>query len=150
MMLTCETLEGRQTFSTLSDSESFRTQDGRLVLGHSTDKTQESYHTGILQDFICSRGPTNTRFALQSSRGGLGDETAGLITRLIGLNALTVDETENVLAILHAAFEKPEGIAPTARDPARTLQLLQHLLEFTDQNSLQLQIAETMAYVQSR
>jgi hypothetical protein len=35
MMLTCETAEGRQFFSTPSDSDSFRTSDGRFVPGRS-------------------------------------------------------------------------------------------------------------------
>jgi hypothetical protein len=55
-----------------------------------------------------------------------------------------------VLAIIRAAFEKPESIAPTARFPARTFELLRHLADFTDQDSLQRQIAETVAYVQTR
>jgi hypothetical protein len=104
----------------------------------------------ILQYFITGQGQMKTPIALQSSRGGRGDETAELITKLIGVNALNSDETRNVLAIIRAAFEKPESIAPTARFPGRTFELLRHLADFTDQDSLQRQIAETVAYVQTR
>jgi hypothetical protein len=33
---------------------------------------------------------------------------------LIGVNALNKRETQNVLAVIRAAFEKPETIAPDA------------------------------------
>jgi hypothetical protein len=89
------------------------------------------------------------RVSLQSSSGGLGDEVAGLIARLIGPNALSDDETRNALAIIHAAFERPETIAPSARVPSKTLQFLHHLADLTAQDSLQQQIAETIAYVQT-
>jgi hypothetical protein len=150
MAMTCETAEGRQTFATPSLSDSFRTPDGRLVPGDSTEQTQDAYHMGILQDLITSPEQMRTPIALQSSRGGRGDETADLIIKLIGVNSLNADETRNVLAIIRAAFEKPERIAPTARFPARTYQLLRHLADFTDQGSLQRQIAETVEYVQTR
>jgi hypothetical protein len=53
MVLNCETAEGRQTFSTPSSSDSFRTPDGRLVLGRSIGKeTQDEYQMGILQELI--------------------------------------------------------------------------------------------------
>jgi hypothetical protein len=87
------------------------------------------------------------RISLQSSRGGLGDETADLIRKLIGVNALNEYETRNVLAIIRAVFEKPETIAPLAKDPSRTLLLLRHLADVTDQDSLKRQIAETIAYM---
>jgi hypothetical protein len=106
----------------------------------------------ILQDLITGpeRDRKEPRISLQSSRGGLGDETADLIGRLIGVNALNEDETRNSLAILRGAFEKPETIQPLARNPSKTLLLLRHLADFTSQESLKREIAETAAYVQAR
>lgn len=105
----------------------------------------------ILQNLITSKGEdtAQTRVSLQSSSGGRGDEVAGLIARLIGVNALSEDETRNVLAIIRATFEKPETIALSARVPSKTVPFLQHLADLTDQGSLKQQIAETIAYVQT-
>jgi hypothetical protein len=102
----------------------------------------------ILQELITGRQPYTGTFGLQSSRGGRGDETADLITNLIGANALSEDEIRKVFTIVHIAFARPDNIAPGAKDPARTLQLLRHLTDFTDQSSLRREIAETMEYVQ--
>ena len=105
----------------------------------------------ILQDLITSKGgdTAQARVSLQSSSGGRGDEVAGLIARLIGVNALSDDETRNVLTIVRATFEKPETIALSARVPSKTVEFLQHLADFTDQGSLKQQIADTMANVQA-
>ena len=54
------------------------------------------------------------------------------------------------MAIEAVAFARPDNLAPGAKDPARTLKLLRHLTDFTDQSSLRREIAETMEYVQSR
>jgi hypothetical protein len=54
-------------------------------------------------------------------------------------------ETRSALALLRAAFERPETITPGAKDPVRTRQWLEHLANSTEQASLQQQIAETMA-----
>ncbi len=105
---------------------------------------------GILQEFITAQRPLASPISLQSSRGGCGDETAGLITKLIGVNALSEGEIRNVLMIVRSAFERPETIAPGARYPTRTLNLLQHLADFADESGLQRQIAETLEYVQTR
>ena len=43
-ILNCETTEGPQTFVTPSLSDSFRTPDGRLVLGRPTEETPRQYH----------------------------------------------------------------------------------------------------------
>jgi hypothetical protein len=104
----------------------------------------------ILQYLITSQDKdiARSRVSLQSPSGGLGDEVAGLIARLIGINALSDEETRNVLAIIHAAFEKPETVAPSGRVPWKTLQFLHHLAEVTDQDSLKRQIADTIVYVQ--
>jgi hypothetical protein len=151
MIFNCETSEGTQTFATPSLANPFRTPDGRWIPGRRTEETPEQYHSEILQDLI-ARG-TEMRadhIALQSSRGGLGDETADLISKLIGVNALNEEETRNSLAIIRGAFEKPETIQPLAKNPSRTLLLLRHLADFTDQDTLKREIAETIAYIQAR
>jgi hypothetical protein len=149
VFLSCETAEGNQHFVAPSNSDSFRTADGRLVPRPKTEN--RTLDMDLLQDLITNKGEdiARTRVSLQSSSGGRGDEVAGLIARLIGVNALSDDETRNVLAIIHATFEKPETIAPSARVPSKTLQLLQHLSDLTDQGSLKQQVADTMAYVQT-
>jgi hypothetical protein len=85
---------------------------------------------------------------LQSSSGGLGDEVADLIQKLIGVNALSEGETRNVLLIVRAAFSRPEAIAPQVRVPSQTLRLLWHLADSTDRVGLKQQIAETIAYLE--
>lgn len=149
-ILTCETAEGPQTFSTPSTSDAFRTQDGRSVPAQPTEQTQDAWQMGILQELITTQAELARPIALQSSRGARGDETAELITNLVGANALSEDETRNVLVILRAAFARPETIAPGAKYPAQTLKLLRHLADLAGESSLQRQIAETQAYVQTR
>lgn len=148
--LTCDTPEGSQTFTTPSLTDSFRTSDGRLIPARPAEQTQEQYHKEILSHLISGRDVGAARISLSSARGGLGDETAHLIDALIGVNALTEKETLNVLAILRAAFEKPETTAPDARQPSSTLVLLRHLAALADRDGLKQQIAETMAYAQAR
>ena len=149
MILNCETTEGTQRFATPSLADPFRTPDGRLVGGPSSAQTQEQYYSELLQHFMAN-GMGATPVALQSSRGGLGDETADLISKLIGVNALKEEETRNSLAIVRAAFEKPENIQPTAKEPSRTLLLLRHLADVTDQGTLKREITETITYFQAR
>jgi hypothetical protein len=152
LYVSCVTAEGEQTFMIPSVSGSFRTPDGRLVpLRKSGNMTPDEYHMDILQNLITYNGEdvARTHVSLQSAGGGLGDEVSGLIARLIGVNALSDDETRNALAIVRATFEKPETIALSARAPSKTLQFLQHLADLTDPGSLKQQIAETMAYVQT-
>ena len=149
MILNCETTEGTQTFATPALSDSFRTPDGRLVNGRASEQTQAQYYSELLQHFMAN-GMGTTPVALQSSRGGLGDETADLISKLIGVNALNEDETRNSLAIVRAAFEKPESIQPTAKEPSRTLLLLRHLADITGPGNLKREIDETIAYFQAR
>jgi hypothetical protein len=148
--LTCEAAEGNQTFVTPSLSDQFRTPGGRSVPGRPMEQTPEQYHMEILADLITSGDLGAARISLSSSRGGLGDETADLIGKLVEVNALNEKETQNVLAVIRAAFEKPETIAPDAREPSRTLVFLRHLIELTDQDGLKRQIAETITYVQAR
>jgi hypothetical protein len=149
MMLTCETPQGPQTFATPGLSDSFRAPDGRLIDSGASEQTQEQYHSEMLQHFMMN-GMGTTRVALHSSRGGLGDEAAELISKLIGVNALTDDETRNLLAIVRAAFEKPERIQPTAREPLRTLRLLRHLAADTDGTDLKREIDQTVAFFEKQ
>jgi hypothetical protein len=150
MQLTCETAEGRRTFSSPPETGSFRTPDGRVVPGRPNEETQDAYQTEILQDLMAGNQPPASPVSLQSSRGARGDETAELIANLIGVNALSSNEIRNVLAILHGAFEKPETIAPGAIYPVRTMKLLSHLTDLTDDSGLRREIAETLEYVQTR
>lgn len=150
MVTTCETVEGRQTFGTPSLSDPFRTPDGRVVLGRSSEQTQDAYQMKILHELITGQQQYTGTLGLQSSRGGRGDETAELIANLIGVNALSEGEIRNVLTIVRISFARPENIAPGAKDPGRTLKLLRHLMDFTDENSLRREIAEAVEYVQSR
>jgi hypothetical protein len=149
--LSCETTDGPQTFMTPSSSDPFRTPDGRLVR-QATEQTSEQYRMEILQYLITSREKEmkEARMSLKAARGGRGDETADLISKLIGVNALSEEETRNSLALIRAAFEKPESIQPLAKHPSKTLLLLRHLADSTDQDSLKREIAETIAYVQAR
>jgi hypothetical protein len=50
-----------------------------------------------------------------------------------------------VLALVRAAFARPEAIAPDARETSRTLLLLRRLAEQANQDSLKQQIEETIA-----
>ena len=147
-VVTCETAEGSRTFRTPATSASFRTPDGRLVDGRAGQETQEQYHSDVLQHLMAN-GMGAESVALHSSRGGLGDETAELISKLIGGNALTEGEIRNTLAIVRAAFAKPETIQPTAREPWRTLLLLRHLDDITASDNLKREIGETIVYFQN-
>lgn len=148
---TCETAEGRQTFSVSFGSASFRNPDARLVPGRAIEQeTQDVYQMGILQEFITDQRSLTDQVSLQSSRGGRGDETAELIANLIGVNALTEAEIRNVLSIIRNAFAKPETLAPGTNYPTRSLKLLRHLADLTDDSSVQRQITETLEYLQTR
>jgi hypothetical protein len=137
MAETCETAEGRQTFATQSATEPFRTPDGRVIPGLIRDNAQ------IMQSLITGR-------ASRAKSRQPGDEAGALIMKAIGANALNEDETRNVLSIVRAAFEKPDRIPQTAKNPSSTLLLLRNLADATDQASLKQQIAETVAYVQAQ
>jgi hypothetical protein len=105
---------------------------------------------GVLQELITGRRQLTDPVALRSSRGARGDETAELITNLIGVNALSASEIRNVLFVIRGAFAKPETLAPGTNYPARSLKLLRHLADLTDDSSMQQQVAETLAFVQAR
>jgi hypothetical protein len=145
----CETTEGTQTFQTPGLSDFYRTTDGRLINGHPSKQTREQYQSELLGYFM-TNGMAATQVLLQSPQGELGDETAELISRLIGVNALNEDETRNLLAILRDAFQRPESIQPTGKEPARTLVLLRHLADITEPGKLRQEIVETIAYFQAR
>ena len=149
-VLTCDTAEGQQSFVTPSSSEAFRTPDGRLVPARPSEETPDQYHREILSYMITANDAEAAKASLSSSRGALGDETADLIAQLIGPNALTDRETQNVLAVIRAAFEAPASIAPDATLPSRTLSFLSHLADCTNETGLRQLIAETIGYVQSR
>ena len=149
VILNCETKDGPQRFLTPSLADPFRAPDGRLVNGQPETQTQAQYYSGILQ-YLMANGIGPAGVHLQTGRGGLGDETAELITKLIGVNALTENETRNLLAIVRAAFEWPENIQPTAKEPSRTLLLLRHLAGITDPGNLKREIDETIAYFEAR
>ncbi len=143
MVLTCDTAEGRQTFSTMSDTDAFRTPDGRLIPSRvGSNMTAEQHHLEILESFIASRSndPRPGRF---------GREVGDLILKMIGANALNDDETRNVLTIVRAAFENPDQIPQAAKDSSGTLILLRKLVDETGDESLKQQIAETMTFVQA-
>jgi hypothetical protein len=151
MILNCETTEGAETFATPGLSDSFRTPDGRLINGRPSERAREQYQGERLQYFM-ENGVGTTPVRLQSPEGELGDETAELISNLIGVHALNENETRNVLAIVRAAFRKPESIQPTAQEPSRTLLLLRHLADISDpgNRNLKREIDETIAYFQAR
>ena len=141
---TCETAEGRQTFVTPSDTEPFRTPDGRMVpeLTRSTI-TVEQYRMKTMQSSIDGD--------LSPGRSGVfGDDAATLITKMTGVNAFTEDEMQHVLGIVRAAFERPGRIPERAKNPASTLLLLRNLANAAEQESLKQQIAEMVAYVQAK
>ncbi|HEX3746503.1 MAG TPA: hypothetical protein VHW09_21345 [Bryobacteraceae bacterium] len=147
--VSCETSEGLQTFRTPGLADPFRAPDGRLVNGRPETQTQSQYYSEILQYYMgAGIGPAGIH--LQTSKGGLGDGTAELISTLIGANALTPNEIRNSLAILRSSFEKPETMLPSARVPSGTLLLLRHLREITDESGLEREIDEAIAYFQAR
>jgi hypothetical protein len=148
-IVNCETSEGLQTFVTPALADPFRAPDGRLVNGRPETQTQSQYYSEILQHLMATGiGPAGVH--LQTSQGGLGDGTAELISNLIGVNALTEDETRNSLAIVRSSFEMPESMLPSAREPSRTLLLLRHLRDITGESNLRREIEETIAYFQAR
>ena len=87
--------------------------------------------------------PKPRTYCIANSAGGI----SGHRKHLFSLNE---DETRNSLAIVRAAFEKPENIQPTAKEPSRTLLMLHHLADITDPGNLKREIDETIAYFQAR
>ncbi len=144
MSLSCNTDVGQQAFTTPSDPDPFRTPDGRVIPGRNrSNLTAEQYHAEIMEYLITS--PPRV-----AGSGQFGDQAGALIAKIIGVNALSEDETRNVLAIIHAAFEKPERIPEEAKDPSATVLLLLNLANSAGSTSLKEQIGETIAYVQAQ
>jgi hypothetical protein len=142
--LSCNTAWGPQSFLTPSDPDPFRTPDGRVIPGRDrSSMTADQYHAEIMQYLITSPPP-------EAGSGQFGDQAGALIASIIGVNALSEDETRNVLSIIHAAFEKPERIPDEAKDPSATVLLLLNLANSASSANLKQKIAETMAFVQSQ
>jgi hypothetical protein len=138
MVLNCETAEGQQTFVTPSDSDPFRTPDGRIVSGRTrSTMPAEEYRMEIMESMM---GTGNT----EASK--LAAEAGDLIMKMIGVNALTDAETRNVLSIVRAAFEQIQFRAGEAEKPGMLL-LLQHLEGETDQPGLKRETAELIDFV---
>jgi hypothetical protein len=138
MAITCDTASGRDTFVTRSDTDPFRTPDGRVVAGRiRLNRSAEDYHAEIMESLITG-GPSGRRPPVP------GDQAAMLIEKVVGPNALSQSEIQNVISIIRAAFQLP------ANDSSATLQLLQSLADSSSQQSLKEQIAETIAFVQRR
>jgi hypothetical protein len=139
---TCETAEGSQTFGTSPDTEPFRTPDGRMIPGRvRSNMTAEQHQMEIVASLITGRAS-----GVRSRRRG--DGAAALIAKMIGANALSEEETRNVLSIVRAAFEEPDRIPPAAKVPSANLSL-RNLTDATEQETLKHQIAETKANVQA-
>jgi len=137
---TCDTAAGRQTFVTPSDGASFVTPDGRLA----ATATPDEYRVEILTSLLTSRDVPYQGFIER------GDAEAALIQKVIGVNALSDDQKRSVLAIVRAAFDRPDRLPPAAADPAHTFALLQTLSGVTDQQDLKQQIADTITWVRNR
>jgi len=143
MALLCDTAWGPQPFKTPSDPDPFRTPDGRLIAGRQrSSMTTEQFQAEIMKYSITSH-PTDIRTRER------GDAAGALIAKIIGVNALTEEETGNVLSILHAAFEQPDRIPEEARDPSASVLLLLNLVNSAS-NEVKQQIAETLAFVQAQ
>ena len=144
---TCDTAEGRQTFATASDTEPFRTPDGRIIPGLvRSSRTAEQFQMEIMGTLITGRAGD----AITIRKGQVGDRAGALISKIVGANALTEDEVRTVLSIVRAAFERPDRIPQAAKDPSATLLLLRSLAAATEDESLKQEIAKAIAFVQAQ
>jgi hypothetical protein len=149
--LTCDTAAGRQTFVTQSDSAPFRTPDGRLIPARvRTGLTAEQFQEERMRYVITMGLGKNVGSSNRSAAHHPGDAAAALITKIIGPNALSEDEILNVLSVIRGAFKRPEVIPGSELNPSTTLLLLNTLSSSNDQEGLQRQIAETIAYVRTQ
>ena len=136
--LTCDTAEGQESFASPSDSDPFRTPDGRVIPGRvRTAETAEQYRMQVMESMI---GAGNT----QASK--LNAESGDLVMKMTGVNALTAAEIGNVLLIVRAAYEQIPFRAGEAQKPGILL-LLQRLDGETDQPGLKREIARTIDFV---
>jgi hypothetical protein len=144
VIMTCDTSDGEgQVFRALSARDAARTPDGRAIPDDTTPPTVEQYHAKIMSSLITSGFQAGAVSGLQ------GDEAGDLIIKIIGVNALTGDETRSVLSIVRAAFARPQSIPKEAKPPTRTLALLQTLADETGDARLKQQIAETVASLEA-
>lgn len=145
MFLSCDTPSGPQTFHTPSSGRPFRTPDGRMVAARvRTNQTAEQYHAEIMQSLITGG------LDRDSSAGEFGDQAGSVAAKMIGVNALNINEIRNVLRIVRFAWAKDGRIPETAKDPSQTLLFLRKQADSNGDEMLQREIAETIAYVQSR
>jgi hypothetical protein len=149
--MTCDTDGGPQTFATASDTEPFRTPDGRMIPGRvRASRTAEQFQMEIMESLIT--GDLRDVSRMKGLRyGQLGDRAGALIKTIVGANALTEDETRNVLSIVRAAFARPARDPQAAKaPPSATLLLLRNLADATEKESLKQEIAKTIAFVQAQ
>lgn len=146
--VTCDTAEGTRTFATASDTEPFRTPDGRSIPGLvRSSRTAEQFQMEVMGTLITGRAGE----AITIRKGQVGDRAGALIAKIVGANALTEDEVRTVLSIIRAAFEAADRFPPAAaKDPSATLLLLRNLANATEQESLKQEIAKTIAFVQAQ
>ena len=103
------------------------------------------YNADILQAQVL--GPVDAAACRRRNR--FGDDAAILIQKLIGQNALSDQELQRVLMIIHAAFEQRNHLRPALRDPVATTTFLQTLTSATDRDDSKRLIADTIHYVQT-
>jgi len=140
-MLSCDTAAGTQSFVTPSDGDSFRTPDGRVIPGRvRSSVTAEDIGAEAVVSMMTGNGNLHPGKVLSGSIAS--------ISGLVGVNALTEKETQNVIAMIHAVYEGRYRAPQTARP--ELILLLQQLSDETDQVSLKQQLAETIAFVQNQ
>jgi hypothetical protein len=145
VMLSCDTASGLETFHTPPGDQPFRTPDGRVVPERvRTNQTAEQYHAEIMQSLITGG------LDRDSSAGEFGDQAGSVAAKMIGVNALNINEIRNVLRIIRFAWAKNERIPETAKNPSQTLLFLRKQADSNGDEILQREIAETVAYVQAR
>jgi hypothetical protein len=86
MVLSCETAEGRQTFATPSDTDPFRTPEGRVVRPQSIEHDGGAIPRG---DSAVSHYQPRQRREVESA---WRDEAGTLITKIVGPNTFDEDE----------------------------------------------------------
>jgi len=138
--LFCDTATGHESFVTPSDGDSFRTPDGRVIPGRThSQMTAEEFGDEVVVSAMTGNGNARPGKRLSAS--------VSSIDRIIGVNALTDNEIQNVIAISHAVFE---GQFQAKRSMPSLVALLQQLTSETDEPALQRQLSETIAFVQSQ
>jgi hypothetical protein len=139
---TCDTRDGKQqTFVPLSNGNSFRTPDGRVVPEKSrSNQTAEEYHLVIMQGMVTGRAPEEPV--------KLDPEAGDLIVKLIGVNALTETETRNALSIVRSAYAPLTRFRATEAQKPAMLAMLRQLAAGAEAQGLKEEIASTIEFVQ--